>query len=230
MGDRRSTSSSDVMLREAAAAARRDPRADVRRAASRRDVIPRPADDIARRPVPVPAPEPVPTPGEEFPGGDAPRRRGWLARATRFAWIGVGLAVFVGVSLVESAGTPIDALAVGDCFHEPAVFEYVTAVDTVDCAATHDFEVFAAFEHEAGTGLAFPGDAALIDWSEPLCSSAFQPYVGVAYESSVYYYDIAIPTAAGWEDGDRGALCLIFESFDGVSVDPTAGSARDSAQ
>ncbi len=82
---------------------------------------------------------------------------------------------------VLTAGEPVDTLDIGECFMEEAG-EEITGVDTVDCAESHDLELFAKIEITGfgeeypgndGTrltlGAKFPGvDDAMIDTFRPL--------------------------------------------------------------
>ena len=52
-------------------------------------------------------------------------------------------------------------LANGDCFD--ASGDQVDTVTVVDCESTHTYEVFAVFDHAAGTDAPYPGDEVLLE-------------------------------------------------------------------
>jgi hypothetical protein len=99
-------------------------------------------------------------------------------------------------------------LAIGDCIIDSGGTE-VFDVQTVDCAQPHDFEVYAEFDL-AGTD--YPGEQAVSDQGDAGCFDAFEPFVGLAYESSTLDYTFYSPTQESWTDGgDRLISCLIAD-------------------
>jgi hypothetical protein len=107
---------------------------------------------------------------------------------------------------IEQTDTDVFTLAVGDCLNDTSGTE-VTEVPNVDCADEHDFEVYSDFEIE---GSEFPGDDAVDTEADTRCLDAFEGFVGVPYDDSVYGYTYFTPTEGSWTDGgDRLVSCLV---------------------
>lgn len=97
--------------------------------------------------------------------------------------------------------------------------------DVVTCSNPHFAEVFHTFDHP---GSSYPGDAAMRDLATRECLSAFNGYVGIDYENSVFYeYDLS-PTAATWKlAGDRTIVCYLgSDNLDELLVGGARGSNR----
>lgn len=96
----------------------------------------------------------------------------------------------------------------------------VEDVEIIDCANEHAFEVYA--------NLTVPDDVEFSDvelFALDGCYEAFEPYVGVAYEESVYEFTWLEPTVESWEGrGDRTVNCLVYEAA--ASVGSAQGSSR----
>lgn len=151
---------------------------------------------------------------------------------------GLGLvgASYLGVAgqddtVRDEDGTVIEAgevgafrIQLGDCLADnvDGDFESVTAVP---CAEPHTSEVFHAFNLQLGDD--FPGLTAIQEAADAGCFPAFEPFVGAAYETSVYFFGAVTPTEASWNGvDDREVLCLITGEA-GTSLTGTArGTAR----
>lgn len=79
-------------------------------------------------------------------------------------------------------------------------------VETVPCGRRHRAEVYGTFELPAA---GFPGGRAVGRAARNGCGVAYQDYTGEPRDALV---DLAfaelVPTAAGWERGERGVVCL----------------------
>jgi hypothetical protein len=123
---------------------------------------------------------------------------------------------------IEQTDTDVFTLSVGQCLNDSSGTE-VTEVPIVDCANEHDFEVYDDFEL---TGDDFPGDEAINAQAEEQCLAAFEPFIGIAYDASVYGYTYFTPTEGSWTDGgDRLVSCIVGDP-DGKVTGSLAGVAK----
>jgi hypothetical protein len=115
-------------------------------------------------------------------------------------------------AVVEEGDESVFDLSVGDCFDDPEELEgLVSDLTLIPCDQAHDNEVFALVDHPAGDGDAFPGDDAMDTFAEEACLPAFEEYVGLPYEESVFAYYPIKPTEETWADGDREVVCVLYE-------------------
>lgn len=137
----------------------------------------------------------------------------------------LGTVVITAMVLLVAACGPqegaVAALAVGDCFDEPGSSSALEEVPVVACDEPHRFEVI-------GTVLldddAQPGPE-LEEEAVAACAGIFTSYVGVEPEDSELRQAALVPTAEGWADGDREALCLVTDPT-GSLVGSVAGAGR----
>lgn len=133
--------------------------------------------------------------------------------------------VVVALALLLAACGPqegsVAALAVGDCFDDPSSSSDLEELPVVACDEPHRFEVVGAVlltdSTRPGTDLEEDAVAA--------CVGSFTSYVGVDPEDSELRQAALVPTAEGWADGDREALCLVTDPS-GSLVGSVAGSGR----
>ncbi len=112
-----------------------------------------------------------------------------------------------------------ETLSVGHCLGPIGQAAVLEEAPIVDCAESHESEVYAAFELE---GAGYPGSQAVAAAAESLCLAAFEDFVGVAYEDSELLITTMTPTRDAWEQqDDREALCLVND------VQDTIDSLRD---
>jgi hypothetical protein len=119
-----------------------------------------------------------------------------------------------------SAGN--SSLKVGDCVNFEPSDEGPRTIK-VDCAQPHDQEVFLTFDLPSGP---FPGYFEIGDAQQDECGPAFEEFVGVPWEQSVYTFDFAGPTEQTWATGDHTIVC----SLEDASGGKLTGSARGTAQ
>jgi len=120
----------------------------------------------------------------------------------------LALAVVALSLLAASCGGEVLTLEVGTCFDDPESFEEVSDVPRVDCPEPHDNEVIALRQLE---GSSFPGDDVVAGLADELCIVAFDGYIGVPYEDSLYEFGWLVPTSASWDAGDREVICFIYD-------------------
>lgn len=110
----------------------------------------------------------------------------------------------------------VQGLRVGDCIGET---DYETGlVVLLPCDGPHIEEVYHEYrilEPE------FPGDDRVLRIAEDECRSAFEPYVGEAWDESDYTYTYWAPVEDSWNWGDRVILCTIYQP--GVELGAPAG-------
>ena len=98
------------------------------------------------------------------------------------------------------------SLNVGDCFNG-SIFGEVENVDIVNCSSPHNGEIFAEFNVNKDD---WPGEPYLESLAENECISRFKSYVGVSYESSIWYVAFLTPTISSWNQAnDREISCII---------------------
>jgi Septum formation len=102
-------------------------------------------------------------------------------------------------------------LAVGDCFDDGELavgeLEEVEEVPVIECSEPHDNEVYAVVTVDEEV---FPGEQAIQAQADEVCHDAFDPFVGLDYESSALDFGWLVPTAESWEMGDRVVACFVY--------------------
>ena len=81
-------------------------------------------------------------------------------------------------------------------------------VTRTDCRAKHHAEVMLRSRLRGG---AWPGEDALDAQAMKVCAAAFPRYVGLALDESLLDVDYITADRAGWEDGDRSVICLVYD-------------------
>lgn len=110
--------------------------------------------------------------------------------------------------ITEGGDLDVFTLALGDCFNDTAETQ-VSELPVVPCSDPHDNEVY--YEHEMPDG-EYPGDEAISAAAEENCAAQFEPFVGIAYDASVFEYNYLTPTTGSWEDyGDRLIQCIVYD-------------------
>ncbi|HEU4756351.1 MAG TPA: septum formation family protein [Agromyces sp.] len=110
--------------------------------------------------------------------------------------------------ITESGDADVFALQVGDCL-EMSEGAQVETVPVVPCSEPHTDEVYHDFEMEDGE---FPGDDAANAAAEEGCLAAFEPFVGLPYDTSELYVAWYVPTKESWDGiDDRMVSCTISD-------------------
>jgi hypothetical protein len=113
-------------------------------------------------------------------------------------------------------------LEIGNCFDTPEP-TLVEEVERIDCASPHTYEVYAAPLHPAANNAPYPGDEPLATFAEDECIAAFEPFVGLDYDSSELFIFYLQPTDETWSVGDREVLCSVH-----LEDEPLVGSMEAS--
>jgi hypothetical protein len=139
---------------------------------------------------------------------------------------GSGASVASQAPASDSDGEMVSAfdLEVGECFDGPDSGT-VEEVERIDCASPHTYEIYAAIVHPGGNNEPFPGDDAIGTFAEDECIAAFEPFVGLDYDSSELFIFYLQPTAETWQIGDREVLCTVYLENDTL-VGTVEGSGR----
>jgi hypothetical protein len=106
---------------------------------------------------------------------------------------------------------------VGDCVDNYAV---------VDCSMAHEYEVYLVVDHPAHEGKPYPGNRAITRYADKTCRPAFEDYVGVPYEDSIYDYQWLAPDDEFWKAGDREVICGVGDPTGTKLTGVVRGSAR----
>lgn len=127
--------------------------------------------------------------------------------------------------VVGQGDMAVTDLQVGDCFDfADAGDDYVEEVRAVPCSEPHANETYVVTNYPGGKD--YPGEPAIFEWADQSCLSAFSAYVGKAYEDSALEFGYFYPDADGWEQGDHGITCVLYD----VGGSRLTGSVRDSGR
>ena len=134
-------------------------------------------------------------------------------------------------TVAPSASTGAEAtsvfdLEVGDCFSVES--DELTTVAVVDCEESHEYEVFALLDHEAGEADPYPGDVAMLEYGNTACQAPFQAYVGIEYEASIWFITSVFPSEETWAAGDREIVCTLNQHDADSEPIAVTGSAEGS--
>lgn len=111
-------------------------------------------------------------------------------------------------TIVEGGDVGVFALAVGDCFDDPAAeATEVYSVDAIPCDEPHDNQVVAKFDLASGD---FPGEEEVMAQAYQGCLDRFEEVTGEAYETSPLDIFPLFPTEGGWDAGDHEVVCNLY--------------------
>jgi hypothetical protein len=82
----------------------------------------------------------------------------------------------------------------------------------VPCGQPHTAEVFYANNAYWPKNGTYPGSTAITNTGDEACNTAFQAYVGIPNNQSVYSWDNILPNASAWANGDRALHCVAYYS------------------
>ncbi len=130
-------------------------------------------------------------------------------------------------SVVKAGDLEVTELEVGDCFDLPAGSENdveVLEVEAIPCSEAHDNEVYVVTNYVAGED--YPGELAIWDFADDFCLTAFDTFVGLAYEDSLLDFGYFYPSPEGWSEGDQEIACVLYD----INGAPLTGSMRGAAR
>ena len=126
---------------------------------------------------------------------------------------------------ISCSNNNVFSLEVGQCFADTisSEGEEVRNVDIVDCEEPHLNEIYAVVDLPEGD---FPL-VFIDDDSAEICYNAFEPFVGLAYEYSIYEANFLRPTMETWEElDDREVVCYLFDMEGKLKTGTAANSGR----
>lgn len=126
-------------------------------------------------------------------------------------------------SIEDATATGYEGIDVGDCVSIPDG-SVILGLNERPCDEPHEGEVFVVDSLPDGR---FPGEDEVSEEVEGRCIDAYEPYVGIDYDSSRYDVYIVYPRKGNWEADDRGYLCMVVQVDDS---DLPAGSVRGSGE
>jgi len=100
---------------------------------------------------------------------------------------------------------------VGDCITDFPDIEIVFELDFVSCDEQHGAEMYNTGELNPDGNRDYPGDETLLLEVQTACEAGFEPYVGRAYEQSVFEVYYLYPRAFGWKADRGGYFCFLGE-------------------
>jgi hypothetical protein len=131
-------------------------------------------------------------------------------------------------SITGAGNLSVFDLHVGDCFDaafDPNEYTEISEVRAIPCAEPHVYEMYSVAEYPQGEAPSGP-DEEYTPWEQENCLGLFASYVGIDYDSSVYYISALVPTDESWSQGDNTLMCFLHN--DGET--PVNGSARGAAR
>lgn len=117
---------------------------------------------------------------------------------------------------------PLRSLPAESCYYQPADYYKTSEVLQVACDAPHGYELYAVVDYPDAEGedAPYPEFAALTDYADQRCVTAFADYIGLPFGESLLGYTTDYPTEREWMEGDRRVFCLLFgynyEEFTGL--------------
>jgi hypothetical protein len=105
-------------------------------------------------------------------------------------------------------------IKVGDCVVPPTEIKAeLSTVRVVSCASRHTQEAYALVDYKTADGASpasvYPGDDVLKKYADGACAQRYEGYVGVAYADSSLFFTYLLPSARGWQGGDRSVVCFV---------------------
>ena len=115
-------------------------------------------------------------------------------------------------------------LAVGMCLNDVSspLGAELAEIPSVDCAESHESEVFAQIPINTET---YPGVDEINDLAATECEAAFGEFIGLDYRVSTLSFHYYYPEFSQWAEGDTTMYCVVFDPDS-----PSVGSLRDAAR
>ena len=197
-------------------------------------------DDSTDPANPPPQQAPVPPPPIQQPQIPAtqPRRRSWFSTGCLvvgliflaalvvggfFAWRFLSTEVLPEIEETSDAFAAFNEAPPGPCFEVEASGGVLSDWTEVSCEGSRQIEVTFAAAFEDGP---YPGDDYLANNAESTCRNAFENYVGLSPEDSMFDYDWLLPDQDLWANGVRNGICLVVRDDGSPLTDTVKGSER----
>jgi hypothetical protein len=123
--------------------------------------------------------------------------------------------------------TGVFTLHVGDCLNDASEVGDVSTVPVVDCDTPHDSEVYASVMMQDAE---YPGAEATVAAAGDACRTAFERFIGIPAEDSIYSFASLYPTESSWDGGDREILCRVALAREDGTVEKVSGSLEGKAE
>jgi hypothetical protein len=129
-------------------------------------------------------------------------------------WLLAVLLTGVVTGCTGSSGTthsvPATKVAKGECVVPPKdpVAE-LSSVSVVPCTSRHTQEAYADVRFPGAKDVGYPGGDVLKKFADGACAGQYDDYVGVAYADSSLFFTYLLPSARGWQGGDRSVVCFV---------------------
>jgi len=148
----------------------------------------------------------------------------------------VALAIAAGaIYLANRPGSPgstptptpsrirINSAQIGDCFDRQFLAgDSYAYIRKVDCNTSHDAEIIFVDTVDSAT---YPDEDEWSDYANNLCDPAFESYVGIAWDNSVFDAGYIFPDETSWNKSDHTLVCYVYND-DGPVTTPIKGSGR----
>ena len=145
------------------------------------------------------------------------------------ARVAIGLAVLGGFiayrNVTAEETVTVAEMAPGTCIQDPGP-GLIGDAPLVDCGKAHDLEIFALVQLPFADDAPLPQEDALYNSAFDACLPRFESYTGEDWDASPYYLDAFVPDRHSWKNGDREAICFLFQLNSFGDLVSTTGSAR----
>ena len=109
--------------------------------------------------------------------------------------------------IVEGGELGVFAVQEGDCVNWPDSADGVSSFESVACDVAHDAEIYELFDIAETDE--FPGTTIVESEAEQGCLDAFEPFIGIDYQQSQWFFTFLAPSEGTWDAGDREVICLV---------------------
>lgn len=131
-------------------------------------------------------------------------------------------------NIVDGGNLGAFTIRLGDCFDNTRSLASedggeVSSLPGVPCNEPHDNEVYAVFDVDYES---FPGDDKMGEIAFKACLDRFEPFVGLAYDTSTLDITALYPSTDSWRlQDDREVVCAVYD----VNGGKLTGTAKDTA-
>lgn len=109
--------------------------------------------------------------------------------------------------IVEGGEIGVFAVQEGDCISWATDSSEISSFSGVPCDEPHDGEIYELFDI-AGFD-EFPGDQVIGEQADEGCLAAFEPFIGLEWELSEFFFTRFTPSQETWDGvDDREVICI----------------------
>lgn len=131
-------------------------------------------------------------------------------------------------SITGAGNLSVFDLQVGDCFDaafDPNAYTEISEVRAIPCDEPHVYEMYSVAEYPQGEAPSGQEEN-YTPWEQENCLGMFAAYVGIDYDSSVYYISALVPTDESWSQGDNSLMCFLHNDEETAVTGSARGSGR----